>query len=164
MKPYKFVIFILLLLSAYGCSKKNNKVDNVEFSFLPAYNRIEVNNDFIVLIDKFIDESSTNASIFLMIVDKSLDNTVLTLIANNYSSDYLKQYNPLFYFIRKDRKVYVVNGFESFFKPEYDKFSPLRNEKYYRIVSYVFNKDSILTYKQGIIPFATPPVSLDSIK
>ncbi len=165
MKPKGLLVFITLILFAFGCSQKNNNNQNKnELSFFPAYKSLEVNKDFIHLLDKFIEETSPNASIYLVVVDKALDKIVVTLIANNFSSEYLNQFNPLFYFIRENKNVYIVNGFESFFKPEYNKFSSLKSEKYFKMISYLFEDNKIITYDRGIIPFATPPVELDSIK
>jgi hypothetical protein len=165
MKLFGIKLSIVLVLFTFGCSNIGVKdKNNGKISFYPAFKSLEVNKDFINLLDKFIEENTADASIFLVVVDRTSENIILTFIANNFSSEYLNQHQPLFYFIRKGINVYIVNGFESFFKLEYGKFSSMNNEKYYKMISYVFENNKITTYDHGIIPFSSPPVQLDSIK
>jgi hypothetical protein len=148
--------YILIIISfCIACSRNNKNNPNC---FYPTSNTISLENPVDSLLQIFIEENK-GASQYLLITYLSDDQRIVTFIANSFGDNYIKGKKPLFYFVKNDRRVYLITGIEDLFKVDFSHWKETKQEKkpYSKIKSYVISKDRIELIPKGIPPFAPPP-------
>jgi hypothetical protein len=97
---------------------------------------------------------------YFLVTYLSCGQRIVTLIANNIGDRYYLRKLSLVYFIRNNRKIYLVTGVEDLFKKESGKSDDKEEDKaspFLKIKSYVIERNKVEFIPGGIPPFAPPP-------
>jgi hypothetical protein len=152
-----YVITVLAICVAFGACKNNS-------NFYTDCTNITINAQVDSLLHVFMEENGKVECQYFLVTYLSCGQRIVTLIANNLGDNYYLRKQSLVYFIRNDRKIYLVTGVEDFLKKESGKITNKGNDEtspFSKIKSYVIERNKIEFIPKGIPPFAPPPAQPD---
>jgi hypothetical protein len=150
----RYISIILMFVFCVSCNL-NRKTFNTTSDQVTLDTRIDS------LLEKFLVENNNADYQYFLITYFSCNERIVTFIANNVGVNYYNREKSLFYFIKDEKKIYIITGIEDFFKKgvEQDKNVKERSiEAPVSIIkSYLVHQNNINYIPNGIPPFAPPP-------
>jgi hypothetical protein len=154
---YLSLIFILLTICFLFGTCKNDS------NFNAVSNNVSINSQIDSLLRAFIKENEKIECQYYLVTYLSCGRgqKIVTLIANNFGDSYYFRNESLVYFIRDNKKIYLITGSEDLFKRESEIIDSKHNNigpPFSKMKSYVIDNNKIEFIPHGIPPFAPPPM------